>query len=188
VATISLNQDVGNMAKITSFKPLVSDDARVLILGSMPSEVSLQENQYYAHPRNSFWFIMGELFGFKPELDYHTRTAFLIKKGVSVWDVLRACFREGSLDSAIQDSSVVVNDFESFLLKYQHIKYIFFNGARAEQLFNKYVLPTLPATLDYLQYQRLPSTSPAHAAMRPEEKLSSWGVVKDKLTEAVHHQ
>ena len=173
------------MADITGFNPLVSDDARVLILGSMPSEVSLQENQYYAHPRNSFWFIQGALFDIKPELDYQTRTSMLIKKGVSVWDVLRTCLREGSLDSAIQDSSVITNDFKSFLLKYDHIKYIFFNGARAEQLFNKYVLPALPVELDYLQYQRLPSTSPAHAAMRPEEKLSSWGVVKEKLAEAV---
>ena len=176
------------MADITGFNPLVSADARVLILGSMPSEVSLQQNQYYAHPRNSFWFIQGELFDIKPELDYQTRTTMLIKKGISVWDVLKACLREGSLDSSIQDSSVIANDFESFLLKYDHIKYIFFNGVRAEQLFNKYALPTLPAELDYLQYQRLPSTSPAHAAMRPEEKLSRWGVVKAKLTEAVSNQ
>ena len=84
---------------LTSFPPIVNDAAHTLILGSMPGELSLQMSQYYAHPRNLFWPIMGELGGFDPTLPYPERIAHIQRVGFALWDVLQHCEREGSLDS-----------------------------------------------------------------------------------------
>ena len=84
---------------------------RLLILGNMPSVMSLAAQQYYANPRNAFWRITGEIFGFDAGAPYETRTAALRARGVAVWDVLRSCRRKGSLDSAIEPDSMVANDF-----------------------------------------------------------------------------
>ena len=94
---------------VQSFPPVVSRNSKVLILGSMPGEVSLKAEQYYAHPRNAFWPIMGELFGAGPSLPYQERLVALDNAGIALWDSLRACTRPGSLDSAIRDEEA--NDF-----------------------------------------------------------------------------
>ena len=91
--------------------PIIDDGARVLILGNMPSVMSLAAQQYYANPRNAFWRITGEIFGFDAGAPYEDRTAALRAHGVAVWDVLRACRRKGSLDSAVEPDSMVANDF-----------------------------------------------------------------------------
>ncbi|ATX80226.1 hypoxanthine-DNA glycosylase [Mariprofundus aestuarium] len=80
-------------------------DAKILILGSMPSRKSIAADQYYAHPQNGFWPIMGELFGFTASLEYEERLAQLRKNGVGLWDVAHQCVRPGSLDSAIEIES-----------------------------------------------------------------------------------
>jgi len=169
------------LLKISSFKPLVDSNSRVLILGSMPGEKSLQMNQYYAHPRNCFWIILGQLFGFDSESEYLVRTKQVLKSGISIWDVLKTCSRSGSLDSAIKPMSVVVNNFEMFLAKQSSIETIFFNGAKAEALYRKHVLPDISAKFKRINLIRLPSTSPAFAAMKPAEKLLKWKIVKIKL-------
>ena len=86
-----------------SFAPSVYPGAKVLILGSMPGEESLRRQEYYAFPRNAFWRIMGELFGFSRELSYRERLARLGEHGVALWDVLESCRREGSLDTRISE-------------------------------------------------------------------------------------
>ncbi len=168
------------MVYILSFPPIVCADAKILILGSMPGKRSLEEGQYYAHPHNSFWPIMGELFGAGPDLNYEKRTEILSSCGVALWDVLKTCSREGSLDSAIKESSIVTNDFDRFFKKYVNIKAVFFNGLKSEQVYKKYVLPGLAQTIAYIKYTRLPSTSPANAGMSREEKLNMWKVIKER--------
>ena len=117
---------------IRSFAPIAAPGATVLILGSMPGRASLLAGQYYAHPRNAFWPIMGELFGAGPELPYARRVRVLARAGVAVWDVLASCTRGGSLDSDIDPGSIVANDFASFFRAHPRIERVYFNGAMAE--------------------------------------------------------
>ena len=94
--------------------PIADGNAHMLILGNMPSVMSLAAQQYYANPRNGFWRITGEIFGFDSAVGYDERTDALRVRGVAVWDVLRFCRRQGSLDSAIETDSMVANDFAPF--------------------------------------------------------------------------
>ncbi|HEY0665958.1 MAG TPA: DNA-deoxyinosine glycosylase [Gallionella sp.] len=160
------------MPAIQSFPPIENPDAHILILGSMPGKASLQAGQYYAHPRNAFWPIMGELFGAAPALSYAARLIKLQSAGIALWDVLASCTRHGSMDADIEVGSIRANDFASFFRAHPQIAQVYFNGAMAEQCFHKYVLPTLghPA----LHFQRLPSTSPANASMSYEQKRDAW--------------
>ncbi|MGB9226076.1 DNA-deoxyinosine glycosylase [Mycobacterium sp.] len=155
---------------LQGFPPVVDQRARVLILGSFPSVQSLATRQYYGNPRNAFWQITGELFGFDPTAPYERRLAALQSQGVALWDVLRSCRRRGSADSAIDPKSLVINDFGELFADYPGIVRVYFNGAKAAELFGRLA----PDGLDgRLAYQRLPSTSPAHA-VRPAEKLAAW--------------
>jgi hypoxanthine-DNA glycosylase len=156
------------------FPALVGHSPRFLVLGSMPGVKSLAEQQYYAHPRNAFWPIMAHLFGFEPTLNYEQRCTLLVQSGVAVWDVLYACHRPGSLDSNIDRSSMETNDFRSFFQQYDSISTVFFNGAKAETVFQQ-ILPSLDESQRLaISTQRLPSTSPAHAALTFEQKLVQW--------------
>ena len=150
--------------------PIIDDSARLLILGNMPSVMSLAAQQYYANPRNAFWRITGEIFGFDAEAPYEDRTAALRAHGVAVWDVLRSCRREGSLDSAVEPDSMVANDFASLFDDYPRSTRVFFNGAAAEKNFDRLV-----REIGRSRYRRLPSTSPAQT-MRYEDKLAAWRV------------
>lgn len=163
------------MSYVQSFAPVARSDARILILGSMPGNLSLQAQQYYAHPRNAFWRIQGELIGALPELPYEQRLLCLQEAGIALWDVLASCVREGSLDADIETDSIVVNDFAGFFAQHPSVHYVFFNGGKAEQCFKKYALPSLPMT--HLQYLRLPSTSPAHAGWSFTRKLAAWQAI-----------
>ena len=157
---------------VRSFPPVADARARVLILGSMPGTESLRLQRYYAHPRNAFWPIMGELFGAGPGLPYRERLQRLQAAGVALWDVLAACMRPGSLDSAIDERSIIANDLVSFLARHEGIHSIFFNGATAERCFLRHSLPGLEA--GRVTLKRLPSTSPAHAALSLNAKLKAW--------------
>jgi hypoxanthine-DNA glycosylase len=148
--------------------PIVADGATVLILGNMPSVMSLGAHEYYANPRNAFWRITGEIFRFDSSAPYEDRTAALTAHGVAVWDVLRSCRRVGSLDSAVEPDSMVANDFGQLFERHPQITRVFLNGAAAEKNFNRLVR----AAPD-LRYRRLPSTSPAQT-MRYADKLAAW--------------
>jgi hypoxanthine-DNA glycosylase len=158
------------MQRLNSFPPVADRNARILILGSMPGQRSLDTQQYYAHPHNAFWKIMGEVVGAQPQLPYEQRLERLEQAGIALWDVLHSCTREGSLDSDIQHEQA--NDFATFFTCHPHITRVFFNGGKAEQSFRKFVLKE--QALPELEFLRLPSTSPAHAGMRYEEKLRLW--------------
>jgi TDG/mug DNA glycosylase family protein len=160
------------MGNIVSFSQVSNGSARALVLGSMPSVRSLEANQYYAHPRNTFWRITASIFGFDATSPYEIRLEALKISGVALWDVLHACIRPGSLDSAIEAGSRVPNDFQSFFEQHRGIELICFNGAEAEKSYHKYVLPEL--NINSLKYVRLPSTSPAHAALSFEKKSAMW--------------
>jgi TDG/mug DNA glycosylase family protein len=160
------------MSRVHCFAPIEDAAATLLILGSMPGKASLAAGEYYAHPRNVFWTIMGKLIGAHPDLPYKERLKILRSSRIALWDVLGSCVRKSSLDSHIEVGSAVPNDFKSFFLKHPNITQVFFNGAKAEQCFLKYVLPSLKSTS--LQYLRLPSTSPANAGIPYEQKLLAW--------------
>ncbi|MCH7547970.1 MAG: DNA-deoxyinosine glycosylase [Candidatus Krumholzibacteriota bacterium] len=165
--------------KITSFEPIIAPDTRILILGTMPSEASLRAGEYYAHPRNAFWRIMSELFGFPGEAGYRERVKGLKSQGVSVWDVLQACERAGSLDASIQMRTAEPNDFRAFLAEHPGVQRICFNGQKAAELFTRLVLPHLPHTDDVPDLLVLPSTSPANAQLTYEQKVSQWKKIKE---------
>lgn len=164
---------------LSGFAPVVGRQPRLLILGSMPSEASLAASQYYGLPRNAFWAIMGELFGAGRELPYADRLQILKSNGIAVWDVLKACEREGSLDSSIDLRTAEVNDFRSFFRRHRTIKRVYFNGSKAAEIYRKRVLPDVQLQAPYLAHERLPSTSPAMAAMNFEQKLAAWSVLKN---------
>jgi hypoxanthine-DNA glycosylase len=155
-------------ALLHGFPPVVDDDARVLILGSFPSAQSLATRQYYANPRNAFWPITSELFGFDVAAPYDSRLASLRNHGVALWDVLLQCRRIGSSDAAIDVKGLVVNNFTELFANYPSIARVYFNGAKAADLYRRLAQPA-----EGVQYQRLPSTSPAHV-MRPGTKLDAW--------------
>ena len=153
--------------------PIIGEGAHTLILGNMPSVMSLAAQQYYGNPRNAFWRITGEIFGFDADDPYDVRTAALRAHGIAVWDVLQSCRRTGSLDSAVEPDSMVPNDFRKLFDEHRRITRVFFNGAAAEKNFNQLV-----RVAPDLSYRRLPSTSPAQT-MRYEDKLAAWRPIAD---------
>lgn len=149
------------------FAPIVGTAPRILILGNAPSVLALARHQYYGNPRNAFWRLTGELFGFAADAPYAQRTAALTAHGIAVWDVLASCRRTGSLDSAVRPESMVANDFGAFFTGHPTIRRVLFNGAAAEKNFRRLV-GDVP-----VDAERLPSTSPAQT-MRYEAKLAVW--------------
>lgn len=184
---------------IHGFAPIARADARVLILGTVPSRRSLEAGQYYAHPRNAFWPIMERLFasGAEPgeapscaravdtglpaglRLDYEARVELLLAAKVALWDVLRTAERPGSLDAHI--TAPVANDFAAFFTRHLHVRTVFFNGTAAAELWRRHVASTL-RTAPGPGLVTLPSTSPAHAAVGFAEKLVAWRAVRDALS------
>ncbi|MFA7230968.1 MAG: DNA-deoxyinosine glycosylase [Victivallaceae bacterium] len=163
------NKTTASSDCLLSFSPSAAPDAEILILGSMPGIESLRQQQYYAHPRNIFWKIMGIMFNFDEALPYPQRMEVLLQNRIALWDTVHSCVRSGSLDSAIRQ--VEPNDFEALLERCPHIRRICFNGQAASNLFFKH---TGKMKLPQLEHIVLPSTSPANAAMPYAKKLSLW--------------
>ncbi len=161
--------------RITGFPPVAGEDARVLVLGTMPSPASLAAGFYYAHPQNQFWRIMEALVGVPAAAPFAVRAEGLKRARIALWDVCRTCIRPGSADAEIR--AVEPNDFISFFARHPHIRAVFFNGTTAERLFRRHVWPHLPEKVRTLHFARLPSTSPAHATRSFEEKLAAWRVL-----------
>lgn len=172
------------MPRVHSFPPASTACATRLVLGSMPGKASLAAHQYYAHPRNHFWQIMHRVLDVPCHAAYEQRCQGLAEKRVALWDVLKTCTRTGSLDADIVESSIVPNDFETFLRAHPGIRTIYFNGAKAEQTYLRHVLPGLPDRLACIRIVRLPSTSPANASIPFAVKLERWKVLRSPAANA----
>ncbi|OAJ51306.1 DNA-deoxyinosine glycosylase [Paraburkholderia ginsengiterrae] len=157
---------------LRGFPPVTAAHTHTLILGSFPGEASLAATQYYAHPRNQFWKLLGTVLD-EPqlhELAYELRLERVLTHGIGVWDVLAACHREGSLDSAIRNATP--NDFASLREHAPLLKKVCFNGKTAGR-FAEVIGAAGYATLV------LPSSSPANAMLSFDQKLRLW---RDILT------
>lgn len=161
----------------SGFAPISRPDARLLILGSLPGDASIRQQQYYAHPQNKFWHIMQALFGVALQAPYAMRCQQVQAAGIAIWDVCHAAQRKGSLDSAITPGTVIANDIQQLLSDCPEIDLIAFNGQAAAGLFRQHVrlVQQIPTLL-------LPSTSPAHASVRFEDKLERWRVLQARLS------
>jgi hypoxanthine-DNA glycosylase len=155
---------------LEAFPPIISPDARILILGTMPSEISLERQEYYGNPRNQFWRIMQTLFNIPASGAYAERIAGLRNNNIALWDVLQSCERVGSLDSAIKNA--IPNDFSGLFAGLPVLKIIAFNGQKANEWFERW------ARVDSSHFQKLvlPSSSPA-AAMAFEKKVAAWATL-----------
>ena len=153
--------------RIIAFPPVAAPDARVLILGSMPSVASLQQGFYYGHPRNAFWRVVAEVFSVPVPETIDAKKALLVQNGIALWDALHACERDGSLDSAIRQPEL--NDFESLFERCPGIHKVLFNGQTAHRLFMK----GGSRFLEGRAWAVMPSTSPAYT-LSYERKLALW--------------
>lgn len=162
-----------------SFPPVIDAGCRVLILGSLPGEESLHQQQYYAHPRNGFWRVLAGVFAEPMCQSYPEKLAFLLAHRIALWDTVQCAVRPGSLDQHIRDPQP--NDFVILFNKYPGLQGVAFNGSTAGALFNRLARPRLPDwLLTRLQFVQMPSTSPANP--RPlEEKIARWRAILDLL-------
>ena len=153
--------------QISCFEPIARADARLLILGTMPSLKSLEQGFYYAHPRNAFWPIVSDILGKVLPGTAQEKRSMLLRHRIALWDVVHSCVRSGSLDSAIRD--VEANDFKGLFACCTGIRRILFNGTVAERLYKRHVgfMPQGCCSA------RMPSTSPAYT-LEYERKREAW--------------
>ncbi|HJS00700.1 MAG TPA: DNA-deoxyinosine glycosylase [Flavobacterium sp.] len=152
---------------IHSFRPFVNNQTEILILGTMPGIVSLEQQEYYAHPRNHFWKIIYTLFSELPISEvFEEKIKVLHDNKIGIWDVLENCERKGSLDIHIKNHKP--NDFENLFQQYPKIKKIIFNGKESHRYFIKSF-----GQIKGITYCVMPSTSPANT-MSFENKLKIW--------------
>lgn len=154
-----------------TFAPVYDEHSKVLILGTFPSVKSREMLFYYGHPQNRFWKIIAALTGetLPDRMDIEGKKEMLLKHGIAVWDVIESCSIAGSSDSSIKD--VIPNDI-SRVLEHSDIKKIYANGAKAYDLYQKYIKDPKK-----LPIEKLPSTSPANAAWNMEKLLEAWKVI-----------
>ena len=156
-------------AVLEGLGPVVDANTRLIVLGSFPGVASLQAQQYYGHPRNHFWPILGALWGLDlMALPYPQRLDAARAHGLGIWDVYAACEREGSLDSAIRHAQL--NDLAGLRRLAPRLEGIAHNGGESARAMRATGALGLPV-------HRLPSTSPANASWRFERKLAAWRAV-----------
>jgi hypoxanthine-DNA glycosylase len=160
-------------ARVVGFNPVARSDARVLILGTAPSVLSLRQHQYYGNPRNAFWRIMARLLSRPENEDYETRTRMVLEARIALWDVLASAERPGSLDADINMATAEPNGFAAFFSDHQEVRAVFFNGGPAHKLWKRHVAQDveLPKGTSLVI---LPSTSPANATLTLEKKIAAW--------------
>lgn len=163
-----------NAVRVYSFPVIAGDNARILILGSMPGVASLDASRYYAHPRNQFWSIIGDITGISPSLPYEQRLSMLRQQRLALWDVLHSCVRPGSLDAAIEHRSAEPNDLSGLLQRMAGIRRICCNGGTAHTALIRHFGRLLAQQFPQIEVRPLPSTSPANASWTYARKLSAW--------------
>lgn len=154
------------------FDPIIDDDIEVLILGSFPSKKSLQADEYYAHKKNQFWYLVGEIVGedMSREIAYEQRKKILLKHHIGVWDVIGACEREGSLDADIRNQRD--NNFSGVLNRVTNLRCVCFNGKKAAQ--------AEPVFREKYKTIVLPSSSPAYT-LSIKLKCEKWLQIADAI-------
>lgn len=157
-----------------AFPPLVNQNSKILILGTMPGEKSLELQEYYGNKGNSFWKLLFTLFNQPLPKEYIEKKQLLEENNIALWDVLAYCERTGSLDSNIKNEKA--NDFESFYKQYPNIKHVFFSSKNASNFYDKYV-----GRKKDLQYSILPSPSGANASKSFLQKLEEWEAILEAL-------
>ncbi|MEO6389011.1 MAG: DNA-deoxyinosine glycosylase [Croceibacterium sp.] len=162
------------MDRKRSFAPVVAPDTRVLVLGSLPGDASLAAARYYAHPRNLFWHLIGQVIGRNlAALDYDQRLAALLAAKVGLWDTVASAHRPGSLDAAIRQAEP--NSLAALAGSLPQLQAIGFNGQTSART-------GMPALAESgLALVPLPSSSPAHAAMPLAEKEKLWSALREFL-------
>jgi TDG/mug DNA glycosylase family protein len=157
-----------------SFAPISNKDAVILILGSLPSTLSIERHQSYGNPQNHFWRLLYALFGQRPDADYEKKKTFLFSKKIALWDSIASANRAGSLDGSIKNE--IPNDFDGFFALHPNIRHVFFNGAKSEAVFKKH----FPHYYSAFPHTRLPSSSPIPTPKirNFDQKLAAWSVVK----------
>ncbi len=165
--------DARHESLLESLPPVLHRDTRLLILGSFPGAASLRARQYYAHPRNQFWPIMGRLLEHPfAEIPYAARIERLRQHRIGLWDIYASCVRRGSLDTSIRDATP--NDLERLPDLAPSLRLVAHNGAESARRMKEILALGIPAL-------RLPSTSPANARIDLETKLARW---REALAEA----
>ena len=161
------------MDNCKSFKPSIDNNSKILILGSMPGIKSLEEQQYYAHPQNRFWKVMGAICGENnlAEFDSDTKLMILLNKNIALWDTIKSCKRKGSLDSDIKNEQP--NNIRKLLKNYPSIKIIYLNGNKSYSAFEKY----FPDLIEKYSTYKMPSTSPANAKYSLNKLIEEWSII-----------
>jgi TDG/mug DNA glycosylase family protein len=161
------------VAKVHSIEPIIGRNPRIIILGSMPGIISINAIQYYANPRNLFWMVLADLFGIDINCSYESKVQQVQQLPIIIWDTLKSCHREGSLDSKILSTDLEANDIGALLKQFPTVQAIAFNGGASAKYFDRLVKPQLSKDLS-VELFKMPSTSPANAGMKQQQKLEIW--------------
>lgn len=162
--------------KKEGFPPLIDENTKVLVLGTMPGDMSISTGEYYANPTNQFWKIIFRIFNSGESfLTYKDKTDLLLKNRMGLWDVLYRANRAGSLDANIQNEEF--NDFEQLFIDFPQIRAIIFNGQKPANYFKVY-----RNISNDMEYYILPSTSSANTKKTFERKFQEW---KDAIIKCI---
>lgn len=175
----------GNTFLVTGLEPVVGAGPRVLVLGSMPGQISLDRGEYYANPQNRFWRVMERIAAVPATATYEERVSHLTSAGIALWDTLKQCSRIGSLDARIDDRTAVPNEITGFLANHPTVQRIVFNGRKAAQLYARLIEPELTGEMRRgLQTAAAPSTSAANTRVRLEQLVHAWALAFGALPQS----
>ncbi len=155
------------------FQPVIDEASKILILGTFPSIKSFENAFYYGHPQNQFWKLLAAVFKEDVPKKIEEKIAFLKRHHIALWDMVKVCQRESSLDSSLKN--VEVNDIADLLKKYPNIEAIFFTGRKAQELYSRH-FTNLQIPTFYL-----PSPSPAYRKLNFEKKIEKWSILTQFL-------
>jgi len=156
-----------------TFEEYYNKNSEILILGSIPSIKSRELGFYYMHPKNRFWTVISTVFNEVIPKTIEDKKEFLKRNKIALWDVIKSCEISASSDSSI--SNVIPNDIKSLLNKTK-IRKIYVTGKKALELYQKYIYSTTNIDAFYL-----PSTSPANAAIKLDDLIEKYRVIKEDL-------